>query len=472
MEKGKRLFSGTLLLGVSAALSKLLSLCLLPFFTANLSPEAFGITEIFISTAVLLVPLFSLYAPHATFRFLAVGERGAVRAGATLLAAGLALLFCFIPLFGHFESLRPYRYLLYFYVCASLLRSFAAHVLRAEGRFGVFALQQSFCALCTALLQVLFLRATSLGATGYLLGIVLGDTITFLVLFFCFFSHTRREGRPDAALYGKLFRFALPLIPAALFWWGIGAIEKYFLLYYHGAQSMGVYAVAGRFPTLIGFAAGIFLEVWHYAALQDGEESEGALFRRIYALILPLAHGVGVVVSVLSPLVISGTLASGYGDAVRVVGFLCVGAVCGGLASFLDSVYTLRLSSIWSMLTVAVSGALNLVLSFLLVPRFGIVGAALSGALSYASLFFLRLWHTARLLPFTRYAGKSALSLLLLLCSGGLMAGGRPGFATVVAVISLLPVAKLLGNAVLFLYKRTRVFLLHVQKMSAKKRGI
>ena len=472
MEKEKRLFSGTLLLGVSAALGKLLSLCLLPFFTANLSPEAFGVTEIFISTAVLLVPFFSFCAPQATFRFLAQKEKGAIRAGATLLGVGMALLFCFIPLFGRFDALRPYRYLLYFYVCASLLRSFAAHVLRAEGHFGVFALQQSFCTLCTALLQVLFLRTTTLGAAGYLLGTLLGDAITFLVLVCCFFSQVKAKTRPAPVLYGKLLRYALPLIPAAFFWWGLGAIEKYFLLYYHGAQSMGIYAVAGRFPTLIGFATGIFLEVWHYAALQEEGESEGALFGRIYALILPLAIAAGVAVSVLAPLLISKALASGYGDAVRVVSFLCVGAVCAGLASFLDSVYTLRLSSVSSLLTVAVSGVLNLSLSFLLVPRFGLVGAALSGALSYVALFFLRLWHTARLLPFGRYAGKSALSLLLLFLSGGLMAYGRPAFATVMALISLLPVATLLGNAVLFLHKRTQCFLLHVCKTVIQRHSI
>jgi O-antigen/teichoic acid export membrane protein len=472
VKKEKRLFSGTLLLGVSAALGKLLSLCLLPFFTARLTPEAFGITEIFVSTAVLLVPLFSLYAPQATFRFLAKGEKGATRMGAMLLGVGLFLLFCCIPLLGLFEALRPYRYLLYFYVCASLLRSFAAHVLRAEGHFGVFALQQSFCSLCTALLQILLLRTGAAGAVGYLLGIVLGDAITFLILLCCYFSQTKERERPQRVPCSRLLRFALPLIPAALFWWGIGAIEKYFLLYYHGAQSMGIYAVAGRFPTLIGFAVGIFLEVWHYAALQEEKGREGALFGRIYALILPLAIAAGVLVSVLSPLLISGTLASGYGDAERVVGLLCVGAVCAGLASFLDSVYALRLSSVWSMLTVAVSAFFNLLLSFLLVPRFGIVGAALCGTLSYALLFFLRLLHTARVLRFERHAKKSALSLLLLLSSGGLMALGRPIFATVLAVMSLLPVLDLLGDALLFLYKRTRVFLVYAAGFLKKEERI
>ncbi len=466
MPKEKKLFSGTLSLGISAVFGKVLSLCLLPFFTAKLPPSAFGVTEIFISTAVLLVPLFSLYAPQATFRFLAKGERGAVRAGALLLGIGLAIFLCVIPLLSRFQTLRPYRYLLYFYVCASLLRSFLAHILRAEGRFGVFALQQSFCALLTALLQVLFLTVTSLGAKGYLLGILLGDATTFLVLLCCFFPCRERAERPGGALYGKMLRFALPLMPAALLWWGMGAIEKYFLLYYYGEASIGLYAVAGRFPALIGFAAGIFLEVWHYAVLQGEKGSEGALFGRIYAVVLPFVIVAGVAVSILSPLLISGALASSYGEAVRAVGLLSLGAVCGGLASFLDSVYTLRLASIYSMLTALWATVFNLLLSVLLVPRFGIIGAAASGALSFALLFVLRLWHTARMLHFPRYAKRSALSLLLLLVSSVLMAGKRTAFATVMALIAVFPVGTLLFDAAMFLYKRTRVFLLHIWKNS------
>lgn len=464
MEKEKKLFSGTLLLGISAVFGKMLSLFLLPFFTAKLSPSAFGVTEIFITTAVLLMPLFSLYAPQSTFRFLAGGARGAVRAGAVLLTAGLLLLAGFVPLLGRFESLRAYRLLLYFYVCASLLRSFLAHILRAKGRFEIFALQQSFCALFTALLQVFFLLETSLGAVGYLLGIVLGDAVTFFILLLYFLLFRERETRPEAALYGKMLRFSLPLIPAALLWWGMGAIEKYFLLYYHGETSMGLYAVASRFPALIGFGAGIFMEVWHYAALQGEREREGVLFGRIYAALLPFLILSGAAVSVLSPLLISGALSGSYGEAVRAVGLLSFGAVCGALSTFLDSIYTLRLSSLYSMLTALCAAAINPLLCYWLVPRLGIVGAAAAGALSFAALFWLRLWHTARLLAFPRYRKRSAISLALLFFCGCLMAGKHVVFATVMALIAVLPVVRLFREGSLLLYKRLRILLRHTGK--------
>ena len=463
MEKGKKLFTGTMLVGISAAFGKLISLCFLPLFTSALSPAELGVTEIFISISVLLAPLFSFYAPQATFRFLAKGERGAIRSGALLLGVGALLLGCLIPLFGRFETLRPYRLLLYFYVCASLARSFLSHILRARGRFGVFALQQGFCTLLTVLLQVLLLRLKLPSVTGYLLGILLGDAITFAILLCCFFPYLEKGESFSVSLFGKMLRYAIPLMPTALLWWGMGAIEKYFLLYYHGEGAMGLYAVAGRFPALIGFAAGVFLEVWHYAALQ-GDEGEGALFGRIYALFLPLMISAGVAVSLVSPILITRALASEYAEAVHAVGMLCAGAVCAGLASFLDSIYSLRLCTISSMLSVLGSAVVNLILSLLLIPRLGMVGAAVAGALSFAFLFFFRLLDTARLLGFARHAKRSAAALLLLFLSGALMAGGYYALAVIAALISLLPVLELLWNALLFFLEQAMAFLSYIGK--------
>ena len=440
------------------------SLILLPFYTALLPPSAMGTAEIFITTAVLLMPLFSFYAPQATFRFLAQGAQNAVRTGGALLGVGLLLLLCLIPLLERFPTLYPYRYLLYFYVCASLLRSFSAHILRARGQFGIFALQQSFCSLLTALFQLLFLRATRLGVVGYLLGILLGDSVTFVILAACFFPFSRWEKHFDPVLCGKMLRYALPLMPAALLWWAMGAVEKYFLLYYHGTASMGVYAVAGRFPSLIGFATGVFLEVWHYAALQAQKGSEGELYGHVYALMLPFAIGAGVAVSVVAPFLILRVLASAYGEATRALGLLSVGAVCAGLSSFLDSVYTLRLRSVYSLISASGAATLHVLLSYFLVPRWGIVGAAASGAIAYAGLFFLRLWHTSRMLSFPRYTRKSALSLTFLLIGGIWMAKGYVLLSVATALGALLPMAGLLWQSTCFLYRRTRVILHNILK--------
>ena len=157
MAREGRLFSNTLLLGASAAACKLLSLLLLPLYTDALTPAEFGVVEIFVTTAVLLIPLVTLYAPQAMFRFCTQGELGAAYAGGFLLLSGIAFLLFLIPIAAFFNVSSAYRWFLFFYIFASAMRTWAAQLLRARGAFGLFSLQQCFCTVLTVLLQILFL---------------------------------------------------------------------------------------------------------------------------------------------------------------------------------------------------------------------------------------------------------------------------------------------------------------------------
>ena len=151
VEKEGKLFSNTLLLALASMLSKTITFFMLPLYTAAMAPAQFGVADILVSTAVLLLPLVSLHAPETVFRFRMNGERGALATGTSFLLLGLLVFAACVPLLSLSAVLRPYRFVLYLYVAASLCRSFLAHVLRADGAFGLYALQQVFCTLLTAM---------------------------------------------------------------------------------------------------------------------------------------------------------------------------------------------------------------------------------------------------------------------------------------------------------------------------------
>ncbi len=459
MAQEGKLFSNTLLLGIGAALAKGISFLLLPFFTSALSPAEFGVCEILLSTALLLSPLFSLQAPQATFRFLARGGEGSVRAGGVLLGAGVLFFAVSVVFWGRISVLRPYRVLLFFFVLFSLLRSFAAHILRAKGQFLLFCVQQLFCSLLTALLQILFLRTLQLGVRGYLWGTVLGDGLTFLTLLFSIFPYFRREQSPTRDLYKRMLRFAWPLVPTSLLWWGMNSADRYILLHFHGERATGLYAAAGRFPTLITFAASVFLEAWHYAALQGEGETREKRFGRIYALLLPAFVALGGMTVAFSPALVALFLSTAYADAARIVGFLLFGAVCAGMASFLDSIYSLELRSGASLVTSALATVIHVGLSLWLIPPLGAVGAAVASALGFLSLFLVRALHTAQLLKFPRHARALACSLFLLLAAGAFLAGKYVFFGITLALFSILPLFSQALDASLFAWERWRAFL-------------
>lgn len=463
MAREGKLFSNTLLLGATSVLSKAVSFLLLPLYTGALSPAAFGIVDILVSTAVLLIPVISLHAPEAVFRFRVEGEPGVFWAGVTFVGVGLSLLALGMPLFALSKLFAPYMGLLYAYVTASILRSFFAHLLRADGAFSLYALQQLFCAALTTVLQILFLVVLQWGIEGYLLAVILGDGVTFAILLLFLPTHWK-DSSPNLPLCKRMLRYALPLVPTAALWWAISASDRYVLLAFHGEAATGIYAAAGRLPALVSLSVSVFLEAWHYAALRCEKKAQGGLFGRIYALLVPTLILGGVLLSIGAGWGVRFLLAPEYGEAALLVPLLVFGAVCGGLSNFVDSIYSLRYASGASLLTSFLATLANVLLNFLLIPSLAGLGAALATALSFAGLLGLRLWHTRRYLSFQRLALPLGCSLVLFLSASVCYGVGRGGLGMLFALLCPLPLAREICAAAIFLCKRGRAFLHYVEK--------
>ena len=111
MQAEKKLMRHTLLLGGSTALSKIAVFFLMPIYTAFLTPADFGVVDIVVSTAVLLIPLVSLNASEAVFRFCAGGEEESAvfSSGFLMTLMGTLLFLLCAPLFRFSSVLFPYR---------------------------------------------------------------------------------------------------------------------------------------------------------------------------------------------------------------------------------------------------------------------------------------------------------------------------------------------------------------------------
>lgn len=416
MQKKPGLMKNTIILGVTSFLSKGVSFFLMPLYTACLSPAEFGVADILISTAVLLLPLLSLNAPEAVFRFIAGGEkRGEVLgAGLVSLLPGAALLLLLLPLFSGFSVFSDHLFLFFCYLVCAGAHSFAAHLVRAGGDYFLYSVQQLFCTLLTVFLELLFLPILSWGIRGYLSAILLADAVCALGL--ALILARRGELRPakfPRALLFSMWRYALPLIPTAGLWWVIALSDRYVLLHYHGQAATGIYAAAGKIPALLTFAAGIFLEVWRYASLRVGKNSCAAFFGKIYGWFLPTVFALTGLLITFGGSVVSFLFSASFSGAAALIPVLSLASFFSVLCSFLGSVYALRLSTWRSLLTALVGALVNLLLNFLLIPALSGQGAALATLTSWLLVFLLRSIDCGRILSFPRHLGKTALSFLL-----------------------------------------------------------
>lgn len=442
MSKNPGLMKNTMVLGVTSFLSKGVSFFLMPLYTACLTPAEFGISDVLISTAVLLLPLVSMNAPEAVFRFIAGGEnRGEVLgAGVVSLLPGAILFLLLLPMFSGFSVFSDYLFLFLCYILCAGAHSFAAHLARAGGDYFLFSAQQLFCTLLTVFLELLFLPILSFGVKGYLSAILLADAISAAGLILIL--NRRGELRParfSRSLLFSMWRYALPLIPTAGLWWVIALSDRYVLLHYHGEATTGIYAAAGKIPALLTFAAGIFLEVWRYASLRVGKSNRPVFFGKIYGWFLPVIFALTGLLISFGGSVVSFLFSSSYSDATMLIPVLSLASFFSVLCSFLGSVYAVQLSTWRSLLTAMAGAGVNLLLNFLFIPTLSGQGAALATLLSWMLVFMLRSMDCKRILDFPQRLGKTAFSFLLCSLATVCSVAGSELSAIFLSVVSLVP---------------------------------
>ena len=89
-----------------------------------------------------------------------------------------------------------------------------------------------------------------------------------------------------------------------------------------------------------------------------------------------------------------------YFNAWQFVPVLCLAMVFAAFSTFLSSVYVVLKKSNLSFWTVLLGAGSNVILTLILIPRIGVMGAALATLASYILVFFVRAVSIRRLLPF------------------------------------------------------------------------
>lgn len=395
MNKYKKLLSDTLILGLGTFASKVLVFLLMPLYTACLSPEQYGIADLISQMANLLIPVACAGICDGLFRFTldsGADKSSVFRTGLRILwIASLAFLVV-SPLLFLLDLFSGYAWLIVVYVLASNLHSACAQYIRACDRPRLFSVQGIINTALVIALNLLFLLVFEMGATGYVLSVVLADLlVSIMLIVYARLDRDVRAGHFSRELSGRLIRYSLPMIPTTIFWWITNVSDRFFVTEICGKADNGIYSAAYKIPTLITLLCSVFYEAWQFSAVRDAENKTrsnffGQVFGYYSALILTGGAGVILLCRVLSGILLNRA----YEEAWRYIPVLTLAAVFSALTTFMGSVYLVKKKSMMSFLTSMFGAALNITLNIIMIPSMGVQGAAMATAISYTAAFVLR----------------------------------------------------------------------------------
>ena len=421
--KYNKLLSNTATVAIGTLGSKLLVYLLVRLYTSVLTGEEFSVASNITELATLLIPFISLGIGEAVFRFAmdrAYKDSEIFTLGFVAIGLGALLLPPLAAVFLSIDYFKNYVWLLIVYVLASSIHTNCSQFIRAKAMFRLYAAQGIVNTLLTIGFNVLFLIPLKMGVVGYVLSVALADTLSSLFIFV--FAKLWRYIRPREIRKSTLkamLLYSLPLIPTTVSWWITNVSDRYMITYIQGDAVNGLYAAAYKIPTLLMVLIGIFNSAWKYSAVEEKDKADAtAFFSEVYRAFLTMlfliSGGIILFSRVLSHLM--------FGEAFRTawvyIPILTVAMTFSALSSFTGTTFIVEKKSKYSLYTSLFAALMNIVLNFLMIPRFtsqrfGAMGAAFATLIAYLVMFISRLILSVRLVGYRPYTAITAINTLI-----------------------------------------------------------
>ncbi len=398
MSRARSLISDTVVLAFGTLGGRVIGILLLPLYTYCLTRAEFGTVELIVTSIDLVLPLIFLTISEAVLRFaMTRGERkgDVLRTGMTFVGGGTCFVVLAAAVFCVWVPVVQVSLVASIIVVQAVNLVLGAWA-RAIDQVLTYAVSGLFQAATIGLANVAFLLVLDLGVPGFLLSLLVGYVVSAVLLMIRMpVVATVRASSFDLALLRRMLLFSAPLVPNVVLWWVTNISGRFFLAASHGLDEVGLFGVASRFPAIVTMATTVFAQAWQLSAnrsVDDEDDDQGAFYSgvfRFYSAVLIL--GVSSLVLVIKPLMRLAASAEFF-DAWQAVPPLLVGAMFAAFASFYGAIYTAARRSSGVLKTTVAAGLASLVLNALLIPRFGLIGAALSLALCFLGLWTLRIF--------------------------------------------------------------------------------
>jgi len=447
-----RLGRHSLIYGIGGLVSRVVAVLLLPVYTHYLTPADYGKIETLIALTTVLGIVLRAGISSAFFRFYFDATDPAARrtvlrtsfwftmGGGTL---GLALLLAFADpisdlLFGTTNAanlVRAAGVALWATVNYEQLTS----LFRVEERSVAFvcaSLANVFLTIAITLVLVVWLEK---GAVGVIVGNFSGTLIVYLALLG--FRREQLGLQFDRGLLREMNRFGIPLVPTALFLWVTNFSDRFFLVKLSDVSEAGLYSVGVRVASAMVLLLTAFRMAWPAFAYSIRDEDEA---RRTYAYVLTymtlVTSWVALGLTLFAPWLVDLLAASRFAESSRVVGPLSFAAVAfGAYIVVAIGVGRIRRTQ-FNWVVTGAAAAVNVALNLTLIPRYGMMGAAVATVAAYVTMAIGMAWWSQRIYPVPyqwRRVVTAAFAAVGLAVLGKVLDIGLPGAVVLCAVYPL-----------------------------------
>ena len=396
----KKLLSGSLVISVSDSLAKIISLLLLPIFTYYLSPEDYGIISIVLLISSVLNLVYNPGIISATRRLYFDTEDHAAKQ--EIIGSGFAF-FIIVPfsfliislpfgnyIFGKiFSEFTFYPFgmlaiLFSLFMQPKRLWSMLLAILYKIPRLALFTFFSFLIGIGLSIILVVVLK---IGVLGRIIGMMSASVFLFAVSFHFVYKYTSGKFSRDYIL--KILKFGSPLTLAIWAYMVLNIIDRYMLERIMSLEVVGIYAVGYKVASIPLFISIGFRKMWTPILFENMNlENYDIIKKLINYFILGMTLISGLII-LFSKELFALLINQRFSESVSIIPTITIGIFFLGLLTIPTSVMDYQKKYSTLSVFASIAAVSNIILNLVLIPKFGMIGAAVATLFSYFLYFLL-----------------------------------------------------------------------------------
>jgi O-antigen/teichoic acid export membrane protein len=320
------------------------------------------------------------------------------------------------------------------------------HVLRMQKRAREFSALTIARSASTLVLRVILVMGAGLG----IMGVVIADVVVTAVILAVMVRSFAPLLRPafSKEVLRKSLAFGLPRVPHGFALQLMSVGDRFVMTRYLSIQDIGVYSMGVSFGLIEKIVLGAFEYAWapfYYATAREPDAP------RVFSTVA--TYGIAVLalmtagLSAIAVDLLDAVTRGQYVAAAGVVTWTAIGVFFYGVYLLTSIGLNITARTQYYPVTTAIGAAVNIGLNFVLIPRFGIIGAAWANGAAYGLQASIAYGFSQRFYPVAYEYGRvsRAIAAALIAYAAARVLPGMPAIAgvltrgaTVIVVMSAL----------------------------------
>lgn len=395
-DEKKNFFTNTVIYFIGTALSKVLTLVVLPIITRFVTTEQYGIYDLIITVSSLFVPLFTFQIIETAYRFIYDSKETELKTIITNVAVSVVitstvfLLIMFVV--GQFWfSFENIVYVALYYI-GTVILNFYQRVARSLGLNKEYAISGFISTVTLLSFQLLLVTCTSMRVDGLIYSYFASCVISsiYLELKVKVIKYIKFSLVAPSKIIDYL-RFSVPLVPNSLLWWGTSAVNRLITIAFLGASANGIFSMSNKFSSIVTMVSSVIVMAWQETCIREEKNPEReVIFNDICKFFLDIIL-IGTAGAILiQKFYFIRFVDSSYIEVVNYVPIVMLSTVFSSFSSFWGAGYLAFKKTKDSFKTTLLGAIINITLCFVGAEFFGLYGVAFSSVMGYFIMWIVR----------------------------------------------------------------------------------